>query len=128
MRRIALSMAVVGAMWAGANRALAEGALSYPMAAHVAAKYGVQHSGLPTEVKLYHQAKFRHDSRREIHGSHGYHGGYGGSYGRPPVVVRPYYVNPQPYYYAPYYAPRPYYYQPSGITYRGQGFSIGIGF
>ena len=129
MKQLALALAAVVLVCMAVGQASAAGALSHPMAAHVAAQYGIQHSGLPTQVKLYHQASFRHGSH---HGHHGHHGHQGHHWhhrwrhGRPPVVVRPYLAYPRPYY--PYYYPRPHYYGRPGITYRGQGFSIGIGF
>ena len=127
MKRIALTLAAFAAVSLVASFAFAEGALSYPMAAHVAAKYGVQHSGLPKQVKI---QQVRH-VRPGHHGYHGYRNphSYRGHYGhqyyhRAPVVVQPYYVPHTRYYRypTPYYVPRP------GITYYGPGVSVGIGF
>ena len=135
MKSVALSLGALALLSVAADRAKAEGALSYPMAAHVAAKYGIQHSGLPAQVKQYHQAKFYHEARREFsrhghhghHGHHGYHGhhkyrGHHGYHGCHRPLVIPYYAP----YVRPYY-PRPYYVRP-GISYYGNGFSLGIGF
>ena len=115
MKQIALTLAALGVLGVVTNRASAEGALSYPMAAHVAAKYGIHHPGHNRAVQ--HQ-EVRHFRR----GHHGYHGHYGhGPAFRPhyragyaPVVI-PY---RQPYYISPYY----------GFRYYGPRFSIGIGF
>jgi len=126
MKQLALALVAVGLICLAAGQASAAGALSHPMAAHVAAQYGIQHSGLPTQVKLYHQASFHHERHHMHLGHHGQCWHHRRHYGHPPVIVRPYAVYPRPYY--PYYYPRPYYYARPGITYRGQGFSIGIGF
>jgi len=127
MKQFALALAAVGLVCLAVGQASAAGALSHPMAAHVAAQYGIQHSGLPTQVKLYHQAAFHHGSHSGHHGHHWSHGPgchHRRHYWHPPVIVRPYVAYPRPY----YYYPQPYYYARPGITYRGQGFSIGIGF
>ena len=123
MKRIALTLAAFAAVSLAASFAFAEGALSYPMAAHVAAKYGIQHSGLPKQVKIQEVRRVRpgHHGYKYYprHGHHGHH-----YYYQAPVVVQPYYVP-----YTRYYRyPTPYYIPRSGITYRGPGVSIGIGF
>ena len=134
MKRIALTLAALGVLGVAANRALAEGALSYPMAAHVAANYGIHHAGLTKAVQYQQVGRF---SRRG-YGHRGYrdygHGGAAihsrgcgcGHCGGGAVVVpysRHYYPRSYDYYPRSYnYYPRP------GFTYHGRGFSFGFGF
>jgi len=122
MKRIVFTLATLGALGMAADEAWAGGALSYPMAAHVAAKYGIHHSGHNDAVLYQEVGRFRSVHR----------GGYGRPRGHASVVIQPHVwghptvvvPHARPYYYPPsyYYVPR------SGITYHGRGFSIGIGF
>ena len=133
MRHVALTLTALGVLSVFAERASAEGALSYPMAAHVAAKYGVHHPGHNTAViqQVSHR-RYGHSYRR----SRSYHGGPVVVHppvrrhptvvipvpGYPPVMYPPAYRYRPPYY-------RPYYYRPHyGFTYSSPRFSIGIGF
>ncbi len=119
MRLAVASLAVVAALTLAADQALAERtrALSYPMAAHTAAKYGVHHPGQNREVmRNMHAARdqqARHGSSRH----HGQRNRYGhGSHYRPVVVV------PSPWMYNQYYAPY------RGFYYFAPASAFGFGF
>jgi len=121
MSRVALTVAVLGLLALPVVQAeAADGALSYPMAAHVAAKYGVQSSGVNSVIQPVGLFRHGHHSRR------------GAIVVRPPVVVHPPvilpYGHPPVYHHPPVYRYHPYYYPRSGFHYYGRGFSIGIGF
>lgn len=123
MRRVLLTLSAIGVLAVAASQARAEGALSYPMAAHVAAKYGLHHPGHNTAVIREVSHRYRGPYRPR---PHWYHRGPGPVIVHPPVyrrlpVVVP--VYPPIYRYGPYY-PRP----RGGFSYYGPGFSIGIGF
>ena len=125
MRRVAITLAALAVLGLAANAAQAanRGALSYPMAAHVAAKYGIQHSGHNPAVLR--QTSYRgHGSygQRGSGGQYGHRGYYRPNYGSRTVIVHP------PVYRYPVYVPRPYYGPYNGFQYYGPGFSIGIGF
>ncbi len=118
MRLAVASLAVVAALTLAADRALGERALSYPMAAHVAAKYGVHHSGQNREVM-----RNMHDARDQQghHGSSRHHGqryrnGHGPHYRPPVVVVR------SPWMYKQYYTPY------RGFYYFAPASAFGFGF
>ncbi len=123
MRRVAITLAAVALLAVAPNAAQAadRGALSYPMAAHVAANYGIQHSG--------HNPAVLQQTSYRGHGSYGYrgHGGHFAPYpprhhGHRPVIVH------RPIYRYPTYVPLPHYGPYNGFQYYGPGFSIGIGF
>ena len=121
MKSAALALAALAAVGLMVSvSSAAGGALSYPMAAHVAAKYGIHHSGHNPGVRQVHYR--HHPSYR-----HRYHPGpvvvHPPVYRRPVVVV-PRYVAPRVYPYPAYYPSYP----PRGINYHGPGFSIGFGF
>jgi len=125
MSRIALVLGALGLLALPVAQAeAADGALSYPMAAHVAAQHGVQSSGVRSVVQPV--GLFRR-------GHHSHHGHHGAIVVRPPVFVHPPVIVPR-YGYAPIYRHppvyryHPYYYPRSGFHYFGRGFSIGIGF
>ena len=123
MKRVALALATIGVLGVATSQALAEGALSYPMAAHVAAKYGIQHPGHHPKVQQHHAREYY----RQQYPRHGQHG-YPRHYRHRPVVVYPRYPTVVVPYAVPYY-PRPYYYVPyRGLQYYGSGISFGIGF
>ena len=124
MKRVALTLAALGVLGVGANRAFAEGALSYPMAAHVAAQYGVHHPGQNPAV-IHQVNRYRHGYRGPHHYRHpGYRYRHGPVIVHPPVRRLPVMVVP-----APIYRPYPYYYSPYyGLQYSTPRFSIGIGF
>ncbi len=118
MKRIALTVAVIGILAVAADRAFAQGALSYPMAAHVAARYGVQHPGHnPAVIR---QVRNNHHSARHYRPP-GYHHGprpgiiYAPVHRYPPVVlpVYPHGCYPMPY---------------RGFSYHGRTLSLGFGF
>jgi len=135
MKRVLLTLATCGVLAVTAAQALAtDKAIPYPMTAQMAAKYGIQHPGLPAQVRAEEAAHHAVEVRGYGHGGgyggggYGYHGRPGnyGHYGRPwnygyraPVIVYP------PVYVPPYY----YGYGPSGVfQYYGRGFSFGLGF
>ncbi len=125
MKTVLLSFGALLALGLAAESARAEGALSYPMAAHVAAQYGIQHPGHDTRLVGHRYSVGYH------HRPRGYM--YRGFYGwRPPVVVyppvprRPVVVLPRP---RPYWPRAYHYYRPfRGFSYHAPGISIGIGF
>ena len=117
MKRVALALATIGVLGVATSQALAEGALSYPMAAHVAAKYGIQHPGQHPKVQQHHAREYYRSQHK-----------YRYRPGQRPVVVYPRYPTVVVPYAVPYY-PRPYYYVPyRGLQYYGSGISFGIGF
>ncbi len=124
MKRVAVSLVALGVLAVASDRAFAEGALSRPMAAHVAARYGIQHAGLPRHVQRHHARQYYYRQRgRHAYRSYRPHYGHGAvvaypSVRRYPVVVHPRVYTGDPYYYAPR----------GGFSYYGRGFSIGIGF
>ncbi|HUT13334.1 MAG TPA: hypothetical protein VMY42_22795 [Thermoguttaceae bacterium] len=128
MSRITLTLAALGLLALPVAQAeAASGALSYPMAAHVAAQYGVQSSGVNSVIQPV--GLFRHGNRSP-------HGGIvvrPPVFGHPPVIMPgyghpPVYHHPPVYNHPPVYRYQPYYYPRSGFQYHGRGFSIGIGF
>ena len=133
MRHIALTLAATSVLCIFSQGALAQGALSYPMAAHVAAKYDAHHPGHNTAV--IHQVSRRHHGNHSYrhHGHHSYR-----HYGHHPrsVVVHPpvYGHHPRHHGYGPVVHPpiytyrTPYHYPRYGFGYARPGFSIGIGF
>ncbi|MBN2476547.1 MAG: hypothetical protein JXB62_18175 [Pirellulales bacterium] len=125
MKRITITLAALGIVGLAANLALADGALSYPMGAHVAAKYGIHHPGHNPQVLYQEAARFRHRDP----GPYKHHRGYprhGAVIVRPPVWAYPSVVVPAapmyPRVYSPAYVPY------RGFSYYGNGFSIGVGF
>ena len=132
MKRVVVSLLALSAVAVASDRAFAEGALSYPMAAHVVAKYGVQHPGLPVHVQRHQARQYHYGSRTRHHGRPVYrpHHGRPAVIVHPPVHRYPVVVHPPVYSSYPYYhAPYPYYHAPrGGFTYHGRGFSIGVGF
>jgi len=124
MKRVAVGLLALGVLAIAGNRAMAQGALSYPMGAHVAAKYGIQHPGLPSHVKRHHARQYDHRSRYwhpgpPVHRHH--HPG--------PVVVVPPVRRYPVVVYPPVYSAYPYYYAPrGGFSYHVRGISIGVGF
>ena len=121
MKRVAVGLLALGVCAVAADRALAEGALSHPMAAHVAAKYGIQYAGLPRHVQRHHARQYQYRQR-------GYHA-YRPRHGQGVVVVHPHARRYPVMVHPPIYSRYPYYYGPrGGVSYSGRGFSIGIGF
>jgi hypothetical protein len=126
MRRVALTLAAIGVLGLAATQAFAEGALSYPMAAHVAAKYGVHHPGLQTTLHQVKRYGYGHSRQYRYRGPvYPYARPY---VGRHPRVVVPFSGHPPVMHPRVYPRYRPYYRAPQGLRYYGPGFSIGIGF
>ena len=131
MKRVAVGLAALAALSIAADRALASGGLSYPMAAHVAAKQAAAHHAAATQKATIHLAghhRYGHRHRGLYrHPSRHYHprSVYPRVYGHPHVVVpfpgHPPVVHPpihRRYYYGPY----------RHFQYYRPGLSIGIGF
>ncbi len=119
MRLAVASLAIVAVLTLAADRALAEGALSYPMAAHVAARYGVQHPGHNREVMRNMQAERGHHGSSRHHANR-YRQGPGRYYGRGPRY--PVVVVPSPWMYNRYYTPY------RGFAYFAPASAFGFGF
>ncbi len=117
MRLAVASLAVVAALTLAADQALAERtrALSYPMAAHTAAKYGVHHPGQNREVTRNMRAERDQQARRSSSRHHGQRYRHGPHY-RPVVVV------PSPWMYNQYYMPY------RGFYYFAPASAFGFGF
>jgi len=139
MKATTLALAGVGIIVLVAAEANA-GALSYPMSAQSAAKYGIQDARLPAQVRAIERQKavikqvaYRHGGRHGgHHGHHGHHGHYrhhGYRHGGHPVMYPPIIVAPYGGYY-PYGVYRaPCYHGPHyNFHYRGRGVAVGIGF
>ncbi len=121
MRHVTLGLIAVAGLSLFAKSACAQrGALSYPMAAHVAARYGSHHPGHNTQV--IHQVNRRHYGHS--YRSHSYHGH---RYSHAPVIAHPPVCGHYPAFVpAPVY---PYYYRPSyNFGYSTPRYSIRIGF
>ncbi len=147
MKATTLALATVAVIALVAAEANAAGAISYPMSAQMAAKYGIQNARLPAQVRAIEQRKAvvkqASYNRRGGHnsgykgghgynrghgykGGHSYHRGHGYHHGRHPVVYPPVVIAPYGGYYPVY---RTQYYRPQyNIQYRGRGMSFGIGF
>ncbi len=131
MKRLVLVLAGAGVLGIAAERVRADGALSYPMAAHVAANYGMHDPGG-------YDAGFM----REVRHSGAYWGDDCHWYYRRPPMARPYWgprmVMPMPLpppVFRPLPPPPPFYpmygypYRPQyNFRYSSPRFSIGIGF
>lgn len=127
MKHVALCLTAVALLCVLAPAAHAQGALSYPMGAHVAARYGVHHPGHNTQV--IHQVSHRHPGY--------YRSRYHGYRPRPVVVHPPVYrhpavvphcghpavLHPPVHRYPSYYHRSPY-----GFSYSTPRYSIRIGF
>jgi len=135
MKATTLALAAVGIIALFAAKANAGGAISYPMSAHEAAKYGIQDPRLPAQVRaierhkaIVKQVGYRHGGHGHHGKHHGHHRGHGYHHGHravihPPIIVAPYGgYYPYGVYRAPCYHPH------YNFHYRGRGVSFGFGF
>jgi hypothetical protein len=122
MKPLVLTAAVLGVLALAADRARADGALSRPMAAHVAAKYNnpAAHNSSALRVQ-----QVSHHGYPGYHGYSGHHRSRGGG----AVIVSPYvpYVPSYPTVVVPYAYPYGYYQPYRSFYYSSPRFSVGFG-
>jgi hypothetical protein len=129
MKRVALGLAVIGAVCFAANQSSAQGVLSHATAIQVAAGHGIYNTAAIGST--------HHIQQVGLYGP-GYYGpriyrGYGPALAYPPVWRRPPVVIPVPAYPSvvplPIYRGPAYYYGPQyGFSYRSPSFSFGFSF